>query len=144
MLLPNADVRTLHASGAFGVSVPSGCRYPGSIELGTGRGSVNGLRIKGLVGKTSTAVRPVSMSMSCGVWSTKPPQLWAHARLPGTATAAPHIRLSLMSSRRLSLEISGLFISFPLLHLLYEFLNFRLLLLPSTDLLHCKANGFRP
>ena len=33
-LLPNADVRTLQASGAFGVSVPSGCRYPGSIAEG--------------------------------------------------------------------------------------------------------------
>src|SRR6476469_5406186 len=113
-LLPNADVLTLHASGAFGVNVPSGCRYPGSIEVGIGSGSVNGLRINGLVGKTSMAVRPVSMSMSCGVWSTKPEQLCAQARLPGTAIAAPHIMLSLISSRRLILVISNLFISFPL------------------------------
>ena len=111
-LLPNAEVRTLHASGAFGVSVPSGCRYPGTIDVGIGSGSVNGLRIKGLVGKTSIGVRPVTRSISCGVWSTKPAQLCAQAP-PGTANAAPHIRLSLMSSRRLSLVISGLFISPP-------------------------------
>jgi hypothetical protein len=127
-LLPNADVRTLHASGAFGVNVPSGCRYPGSSEVGIGRGSVNGLKMKGLVGKTSMAVRPVSMSISCGVWSTKPPQLWAHARLPGTAIAAPHIRLSLMSSRRLSLVISGLFISPPTI----SCKNFELVLLQHS------------
>src|SRR5689334_21978269 len=126
MLLPNADVRTLHASGAFGVSVPSGCRYPGSIDVGTGSGSVNGLKMKGLVGKTSIAVRPVSMSMSCGVWSTKPEQLWAQARLPGTAMAAPHIMLSLISSRRLILVISGLFIS-PPKHLSYKIFKFVLL-----------------
>src|SRR5437660_3753844 len=35
-LLPNADVLTLHASGAFGVRVPSGCRYPGNKADGMG------------------------------------------------------------------------------------------------------------
>src|SRR5436309_2050428 len=111
-LLPKADVRTVHASGAFGVSVPSGCRYPGSIAVGIGSGSVNGLRINGLVGKTSIGVRPVTMSMSLGVWSRKPAQLWPQATL-GIDMAAPHIRLSLMSSRRLILVISGLFIIAP-------------------------------
>src|ERR1041385_1737928 len=111
-LFPKAEVRTIHACGALGVSVPSGCRYPGSIDVGIGSGSVNGLRINGLVGKTSIGVRPVTISMSCGVWSRKPEQLWPHANL-GTETAAPHIRLSLMSSRRLNLVISGLFISPP-------------------------------
>jgi hypothetical protein len=106
MLLPYWHFLTVHASGEFGVSVPSGWRYPGLNAVGIGNGSVNGFRMNGLVGNTSIAPSPVITSMSIGVWST---HACPHAGLPPISAAPPAINESLIKSRLLSFVMSSFF-----------------------------------